>query len=89
MECVGLEGTLKIIKSQPPCHRQGCQPLDQVKYWIRLHRTPSNLKHLQGWGNHISLGNLFQLLTTFSVKKFRLIFHLDLPSFSLFQAEQA
>lgn len=29
-EQLGLEETSKIIKYQPPCHKQGCQPLGQV-----------------------------------------------------------
>jgi len=30
IEWYGLEGTLKIIWFQPPCHEQGHLPLDQV-----------------------------------------------------------
>ena len=30
IEWLGLEGTSKIIRSQPPCRRHGCQLLDQA-----------------------------------------------------------
>jgi len=32
MEWFGLEGTLKIICFQPPCHEQGHLPLNQVAF---------------------------------------------------------
>lgn len=34
---LGLEGTSSVIKSQSPCHRQGCQPLDQELSRLLLH----------------------------------------------------
>jgi len=33
-------GDPKDCQVPTPCHRQGCQPLDE--YWIRLPRAPSN-----------------------------------------------
>uniref|UniRef100_A0A8C3PLQ6 Uncharacterized protein n=1 Tax=Calidris pygmaea TaxID=425635 RepID=A0A8C3PLQ6_9CHAR len=48
IEWFGLEGTLKIIEFQTPCHGQGHLPLDQVA------QSPiqPGLEHLQGWGSH-------------------------------------
>ena len=48
IEWFGLEGTLKIIWFQPPCHGQGHLPLDQVA------QSPiqPGLEHCQGWGSH-------------------------------------
>jgi len=46
------EGTTRIIKFQPPCHRQGCQPLYHVLGQIAQGPIQSGLKHLQVWGIH-------------------------------------
>ncbi|KAK4827484.1 hypothetical protein QYF61_018784 [Mycteria americana] len=48
IEWFGLEGTLKIISFQRPCHGQGRLPLDQVA------QSPiqPGLEHFQGWGIH-------------------------------------
>ena len=51
IEWLGLEGTSRIIRFQPPCHRQGWQPLDQVL--DQAAQGPSNLAlSLQRWGIH-------------------------------------
>jgi len=70
IEWLGLEETPKIIKFQPPCHRQSHQPphlmvLDQVAQGS----IQSGPEHLQGWGTH-SLSE--QHLTIVSVKNFSL-----------------
>ena len=74
-EWLRLEGILKIIELQPLCHvlvaptSSGCpRPIQ-----------PS-LKHLQGWGTHIS-GQLCQGPTAW--KNFFLTSNLNFPSFSL------
>jgi len=48
MEWLGLEGTLKIIWFQPPCHGQGHLPPDQVA------QSPiqPGLEHCQGGDSH-------------------------------------
>jgi len=43
-----LEGILKIIWFQPPCHEQGRLPLDQVAQSSIL----PGLEHFQGGGSH-------------------------------------
>jgi len=52
VEWFGLEGTLKIIKFQTPCHRQSHQPpymvLDQVAQCL----IQLGLEHLQGQSIH-------------------------------------
>ena len=52
MEWLGLEETSRINKIQLPCHRQGCQALDQVLDQIAQGPDRPSLKHLQGWGIH-------------------------------------
>ena len=49
---LGLEEISRIIKFQPLCHRQGCQPLDQVLDQIAQSPIQPGLKHLQGQGIH-------------------------------------
>ena len=44
----GLEGTLKIIWFQPPCHEQGNLPPDQVAQ----SSIQPGLEHCQGGGSH-------------------------------------
>ena len=51
-EWLGLEGTSRIIKFQPLCHRQGCQLLDQVLDQIVQGPIQPGLKHLQGQNIH-------------------------------------
>jgi len=46
IEWFGLEGTLKIIWFQPPCHKQGHLPLDQVAQ----SSIQPGLEHFQGGG---------------------------------------
>jgi len=43
-----LEGTLKIIWFQPPCHEQGHLPLEQVTQ----SSIQPGLEHCQGGGSH-------------------------------------
>lgn len=69
IEWFGLEGTLKIIKFQPPFHGQEHLPLDQVVQSSFQH----NLKHFKRWGT--------QCLTTLTVKYFFLMFNLNLLIF--------
>jgi len=51
-EWFGLEGTLKIIWFQPPCHKQGHLPLDEVAQ----SSIPPGLEHCQGGGSHSCSG---------------------------------
>jgi len=46
MERFGLEGTLKIIWVQPPCHERGHLPLDQAAQ----SSIQPGLEHFQGGG---------------------------------------
>jgi len=64
-----LEGTLKIIWFQLPCHEQGHLPSDQVAQ----SSIQPGLEHFQGGAATASLGNLFQCFTTLMVKNFFLI----------------
>ena len=50
--------TSRIIKFQPPCHRQGYQLLDQVLDQISQGPIQPGLKHLQGWGIHSLSGQI-------------------------------
>ena len=47
-EWFGLEGTLKIIRFQPPCHEQGHLPPDQAAQ----SSIQPGLEHCQGGGSH-------------------------------------
>ena len=53
IERLGLE---RIINFQPPCFRQGCQPLDQALDQIAQGLVQPGLEHLQGWGIHSPSG---------------------------------
>jgi len=81
-EWFGLEGTLKIIQFQPPCHGQGHLLLEQVA------QSPVQ-PGLEPWpppregAATASQGNLCQGLTTLRVKNFLLIANSNLPSYSL------
>ena len=80
IEWLGLEGTFKIIWFQPPCYRQGHLPLDQAAH----SPIQPSLDCLQGMVIHTLSCNLFQCLTTLTVKNFFLSsIHLNLPSSSL------
>ena len=46
VECLELEGTSRIIRFQPPSHRQSCQLLDQVLDQIARDPIQPGLKHL-------------------------------------------
>jgi len=48
IEWIGLEGTLKIIWFQSPCHGQGHLPLDQGAQ----SSIQPGLEHFQGGGSH-------------------------------------
>jgi len=68
IEWPGLEGTSRIMKLQPPHHRQGHQL--HISDQPRLPRAPSNLAlntSRDGQGIHSLSGQLFQHLTTLSV----------------------
>jgi len=73
-----LEGTLKIIWFQLPCHGQGHLPPDQGAQSSNLASSTAR----EGAAT-ASLGNLGQGLTTLMGKNFFLISDLNLPSFSL------
>ena len=47
-----LEGTSRIIKLQPPCHRQGHQPPHLVLDQAAQGSIQPGLEHVQGQGNH-------------------------------------
>lgn len=49
---LGLEATSRIIRFQPLCYRQGCQPLDLVLEMIAQGPIHPGLKHLQRQGIH-------------------------------------
>ena len=68
-----LEKTSKIIKSN-------CQPSTTMpaKPYLKCH-IYTFFEHLQGWGLNHPPGNLFQCLTTLSVKVFFLMSSLNLP----------
>ncbi|KAK4808149.1 hypothetical protein QYF61_000129 [Mycteria americana] len=68
---------LKDHRVPPPCHGQGCLPLEQAA------QSPiqPGLEHFQGWGIHNFSGNLFQCLTALIVKNFFLISNLNLTFF--------
>ena len=74
-ELFELEGTLKGHLVQLPCSEQGHLQLHQAA------QSPvqPDLQCLKGWASTTSLGNLFQCLTTLSVKNLFLISNLNLP----------
>jgi len=68
---VGLEGTSRITKLQPPCCRQGHQPPHVIPAQSAQGPIQPGLEHLQGWMGHPQpLWQLFQHLTTLIVKNF-------------------
>ena len=76
-----MEGTSRIIKLQKPasCRASKLHISDQT----RLPRAPSNLalnSSRDGRGIYSLSGQLFQHLTTLSVKNFPLTSNLNLPS---------
>ncbi|KFU85683.1 Zinc finger CCCH domain-containing protein 11A [Chaetura pelagica] len=70
----GLEGTLKIIQSQPLCMGR------DTSHQTRLLQAPSNLPFntARDGAATASLGNLFQCVTTLTVKNFLLMSYLNL-----------
>ena len=80
---VGLEGTPRITKLQPPTTHRATNL--HISYQPRLPGTPSNLAlntSKDGRGIHSLSGQLFQHLTTPIVKNFPLPSNLNLPSFN-------
>ena len=78
---IGLEGTSRVMKLQPPYCRQGHQPP-----YLTLDQGTSNLAlntSRDGRGTHSLSGQLFQHLTTLRRKNFPLTSNLNLPSFNL------
>ena len=75
-EWLVLEGTSRIMKLQPPRHKQGHQPLhlipDQTTFNAQGPIQP-DVEHLQGWGIHNLFVQLFQHLTTLIVKKLQIM----------------
>jgi len=56
-EWLGLEGTSRITKLQPPCCRQDHQPLYLILHEAAQGLIQPGLGHLQGCGNTASLSN--------------------------------
>ena len=79
IESFELERILKALPVQLLCDEQGHPQLDQV---VQSLEQP-DLKSGKDEASTTSLGNLFQCLTTHTIKDFFLIFSLNLPSFSL------
>ena len=63
-EWLGLEGTSRIMKLQPPCRKQGHKPLCLILDQAAQGAIQPGLEHFQGWGIHSQPGQLFQHLTT-------------------------
>ena len=63
-EWLGLEGTSRIMKLQPPRHRQGHQPPHLILEQTAQGPIQPGLEHLQGQGIHSLSGQLCQHLTT-------------------------
>jgi len=76
IEWLGLEGTPRITKFQPPCCSQGCQPPHLILDQAAKGPIQPALEHLHGRG----CSSLFQHLTTLLVKYFPLICNVNLPS---------
>ena len=74
-----MEGTFKGHLDQLSCDEQGHPQLDQVTYSL----VSLALKVSSGRASTMSLGNVFQCLTTPTVKDFFLISNLNLLHFSL------
>ena len=81
---LGLEGTSRIMKLQPPHHRQGHQPPHFIPAQAAQGPIQPGLEHLQGWTGHPQpLWAAVQHLTTLIGKNFPLTSNLNLPSFNL------
>jgi len=52
IEWLGLEGTSRIFKLQPPCHRQSCQSPHLILDQAAQGPIQPGLEHLQGWTGH-------------------------------------
>jgi len=52
MEWLGLEETPRIIRFQPPSHRQGHQPPDVIVDQAAQGSIHPGSEHLQGWSIH-------------------------------------
>jgi len=84
IEWLGLEGTSKIIKFQPPCCRMSYQVLDQAPAQAAHSPIQPGLEHLQGWGIHNLSGQPVPVLHH-SLKNFPQASNRNLPSLSLKQ----
>ena len=73
---------LKDCKS-PTRHRQGHQPPHSIPAQVVQGPIQPGLEHLQAQSIHSLSGQLFQHLTTLTVKNFPLISNPNLPSFNL------
>jgi len=78
---VGLEGTSRITKLQPPHHKQGQQPPHVIPFQAAQGPIQPGLEDLQGWGIHSLSGQLFST-STLIAKNFPLLSNLNLPSFN-------
>jgi len=56
IEWLGLEGTSRIMKLQPPCHRHGHQPPHLILHQAAQSPIQPGLEHLQGRGIHSPSG---------------------------------
>ena len=56
IEWLGLKGTSRINKFQPPSHRQGYQLIDQVLDQAAQGPRQPGLEYLQRWGIHSLFG---------------------------------
>jgi len=79
IEWLGLEGIPRIIKFQPPHHRQGHQPAHFIPDQAAQSPIQPGLAHLQGWGIHSPSGQPVSALSTLAVKNFPSI--QSIPSF--------
>ena len=78
-----MEGTSRIMKLQPPIHRQGHQSPYLILDQATQGPIQPGLEHLQGRGIHSLSGQPVPAPHHFIVKNFPLVSRLNLPSFNL------
>jgi len=88
IEWFGLEGTPRIIKLPPPCHRQGHPPPELVLDQAAQGPNQPGLEHFQGWSVHNLSGQPVPA-PHHSVKNFPLTSNLNLPSMTPIDRETA
>ena len=83
-EWPGLEGTSRIMKLQPPRHRQNHQPPHLILDQAAQGPIQPGLEHLQGWTGHPQpLWAACSSTSALIVKSFSLILNQNLFSFNL------